>query len=86
MRDMAPSTVILLSNLQACENLSITGQEDYLELGGGGSLKALVALANSNDSGQTYFREPLEWFPSDLENQTQALTILHLFCNTLARS
>jgi len=73
--DMAPSTVVLLSDLQTRENLSITGQEDLAELGGGGSLKALVTLANSNDSRQTYFREPWEWYPSSLENQTQALTV-----------
>jgi len=72
--DSATSTVVFYSNLQACENLSITNQEESLVLGEGESLTA-ATLANSNDSRQTYFREPLEWYPSYLENQTQAITM-----------
>jgi hypothetical protein len=72
--DMAPSIVDFRREvgLTTCENLTIVGWEDNLDLNG---LRAFVPLINSNDSGQTFFKQAVDWVLYGLDNQTQALTI-----------
>ena len=72
--DTFPSMVDLRSDLQpTCENLSIAGREDSWELGG--SLRAFVALANPNDSAETFLKQAVDWALLGPENQTQTLTV-----------
>jgi hypothetical protein len=72
--DTASSIVNFLRDPECttCENLSIVGWEDGLDLN---SLRAFVALANSKDSSQTCFEQAVDWVLYSPNNQTQALTV-----------
>jgi hypothetical protein len=72
--DLAPSIVDFRREvgLTTCENLTIVGWEDNLDLNG---LRAFVPLANSNDSAETFFKQYVDWVLYTPDNQTQALTV-----------